>query len=310
MVDGVSEGTAMTDAVVPAQPEPVAAPGPLREFWLAYSQSRGALIGLALVLLLIGLALTADFVAPHPPNEQYREFTLTPPAWDAGGTARFILGTDPVGRDMLSRLIHGTRLSLTIGLISVTISLALGLTLGLVAGYFRGLTETVIMRLMDVMLALPSLLLAIAVVAILGPGLVNAMYAIAIVLLPHYVRLARAAVIGEAGREYVTSSRIAGAGTLRLMFSTILPNCAAPLIVQATLGFSNAILDAAALGFLGLGAQPPTPEWGSMLASALEFIQRAPWVVTFPGLAILVTVLAFNLTGDGLRDALDPKLRR
>ena len=166
------------------------------------------------------------------------------------------------------------------------------------------------MRLMDVMLALPSLLLAIAVVAILGPGLVNAMYAIAIVLLPHYVRLTRAAVMAEAGREYVTSSRIAGAGALRLMFSTILPNCAAPLIVQATLGFSNAILDAAALGFLGLGAQPPTPEWGSMLASALEFIQRAPWVVTFPGLAILVTVLAFNLMGDGLRDALDPKLRR
>jgi dipeptide transport system permease protein len=197
-----------------------------------------------------------------------------------------------------------------IGTISVAISLTLGAMLGLVAGYFRGFVDTAIMRLMDVMLALPSLLLAIAVVAILGPGLINAMYAIAIVLLPHYVRLMRAAVIAEAGREYVTSSRIAGAGALRLMFSTILPNCAAPLIVQATLGFSNAILDAAALGFLGLGAQPPTPEWGAMLASALEFIQRAPWVVTSPGLAILVTVLAFNLTGDGLRDALDPKLRR
>src|SRR4029079_14215819 len=211
------------------------------------------------------------------------------------GTSRFLLGTDPVGRDMLSRLIHGTRLSLMIGTISAAISLTLGAVLGLVAVYFRGIVDTAIMRLMDVMLALPSLLLAIAVVAILGPGLVNAMYAIAIVLLPHYVRLTRAAVIGESGREYVTSSRIAGASTLRLMFSTILPNCAAPLIVQATLGFSNAILDAAALGFLGLGAQPPTPEWGSMLASALEFIQRAPWVVTFPGLAILITVLAFNL---------------
>jgi dipeptide transport system permease protein len=298
------------DAATVAPPEPTAAPGPLREFWLAYSQSRGALIGLGLVLVLIALALTADFVAPHPPNEQYREFTLTPPAWSAGGSARFVLGTDPVGRDMLSRLIHGTRLSLMIGLISVTISLALGLTLGLVAGYFGGLTETVIMRLMDVMLSLPSLLLAIAVVAILGPGLANAMYAIAIVLLPHYVRLTRAAVIAEAGKEYVASSRIAGAGTLRLMFNTILPNCTAPLIVQATLGFSTAILDAAALGFLGLGAQPPTPEWGSMLASALEFIQRAPWVVTYPGLAILITVLAFNLMGDGLRDALDPKLKR
>jgi len=290
--------------------EPPAAPGPLREFWLAYSQSRGALIGLALVVLLVVLALGADVIAPHPPNEQYRDATLVPPMWDAAGSGRFILGTDPVGRDMLSRLIHGTRLSLLIGAISVAISLVLGVLLGMLAGYLRGLTETFIMRLMDVMLALPSLLLAIAVVAILGPGLANAMYAIAIVLLPHYVRLTRAAVMAEAGKEYVASSRIAGAGAMRVMFSTILPNCVAPLIVQATLGFSTAILDAAALGFLGLGAQPPTPEWGSMLAGALEFIQRASWVVTFPGLAILVTVLAFNLMGDGLRDALDPKLKR
>ena len=287
-----------------------AAPGPLREFWLAYAQSRGALIGLALVLLLLVLAVGADVIAPHPPNEQYRESTLAPPMWHDGGNATFILGTDPVGRDMLSRLIHGTRLSLLIGAISVAISLSLGVPLGMLAGYLRGLTETSIMRLMDVMLSLPSLLLAIAVVAILGPGLANAMYAIAIVLLPHYVRLTRAAVLAEAGKEYVASSRIAGAGPLRLMFNTILPNCTAPLIVQATLGFSTAILDAAALGFLGLGAQPPTPEWGSMLAGALEFIQRAPWVVTYPGLAILVTVLAFNLMGDGLRDALDPKLKR
>jgi dipeptide transport system permease protein len=286
------------------------APGPWREFWAAYAQSRGALIGLALVIVLILLAILADVVAPHPPNEQFRDFTLTPPAWHAEGQAAFLLGTDPVGRDMLSRLIHGTRLSLLIGLISVAISLALGVLLGLVAGYVRGLTEIVIMRLMDVMLALPSLLLAIAVVAILGPGLANAMYAIAIVLLPHYVRLTRAAVMAEAGKEYVASSRIAGAGPLRLMFSTILPNCLAPLIVQATLGFSTAILDAAALGFLGLGAQPPTPEWGTMLADSMQFVQRAWWIVTLPGLAILITVLAFNLLGDGLRDALDPRLKR
>src|SRR3954471_13365882 len=301
-------------ALIDAEPEVLAptseAPRPWREFWLAYSQSRGALIGIGLVLLLIVLALFANVIAPHPPNEQYRNFTLAPPMWHQGGSAAFILGTDPVGRDMLSRLIHGTRLSLLIGAISVAISLVLGVFLGLLAGYLRGLTETFIMRLMDVMLSLPSLLLAIAVVAILGPGLANAMYAIAIVLLPHYVRLTRAAVMAEAGKEYVASSRIAGAGPLRLMFNTILPNCTAPLIVQATLGFSTAILDAAALGFLGLGAQPPTPEWGSMLADALEFIQRAPWVVTFPGLAILITVLAFNLMGDGLRDALDPKLKR
>src|SRR5450631_1877421 len=295
----------MHEAVVAERIPPAREASAWREFWQAYSQSRGALIGLALVVALILLAVFADVVSPHPPNEQYRDFTLTPPVWHDGGTSSFILGTDPVGRDMLSRLIHGTRLSLLIGLISVTISLALGL----LAGYFRGLVETTIMRLMDVMLALPSLLLAIAVVAILGPGLINAMYAIAIVLLPHYVRLTRAAVLAEAGKEYVASSRIAGAGAIRLMFATILPNCVAPLIVQATLGFSNAILDAAALGFLGLGAQPPTPEWGSMLASSLEFIQSAWWVVTLPGLAILVTVLAFNLTGDGLRDALDPKLK-
>ena len=300
----------MTEATAVLGQEPAAAPGPLREFWQSYSQSRGALIGLGLVVALLLLAIFANVISPHPPNEQYRDFTLAPPAWYDGGSANFVLGTDPVGRDILSRLIYGTRLSLLIGLISVTISLTLGAALGLVAGYVHGLTETTIMRVMDVMLALPSLLLAIAVVAILGPGLINAMYAIAIVLLPHYVRLTRAAVIAEAGKEYVASSRIAGAGPLRLMFSTILPNCAAPLIVQATLGFSSAILDAAALGFLGLGAQPPTPEWGSMLAGALEFIQRASWVVTFPGLAILITVLAFNLMGDGLRDALDPKLKR
>jgi len=300
----------MAELVVrPASAAP-APPSPLREFWNSYSRSRGALIGMALIIILVALAVSAGVVAPHSPNEQFREFTLTPPAWSEGGSTRFLLGTDAVGRDILSRLIYGTRLSLLIGLISVAISMTGGVTLGLIAGYVRGLTETVIMRLMDVMLALPSLLLAIAVVAILGPGLINAMYAIGIVLLPHFVRLTRAAVIAEAGKEYVASSRIAGAGPLRLMFSTILPNCMAPLIVQATLGFSSAILDAAALGFLGLGAQPPTPEWGSMLADALEFIQRASWVVTFPGLAILITVLAFNLMGDGLRDALDPKLKR
>jgi len=180
----------------------------------------------------------------------------------------------------------------------------------LVAGFFRGVVEDLIMRAMDIVLALPALLLAIVIVAILGPSLTNAIMAVAIVVLPHYVRLARAAVITERTKDYVTASQVSGAGLLRLMFATVLPNCMAPLIVQATLGFSTAILDAAALGFLGLGAQPPTPEWGSMLAKAREFVQSAWWVVTFPGLAILVTVLAFNLAGDGLRDALDPKLKR
>jgi dipeptide transport system permease protein len=268
-------------------------------------------IGLAVIVALVLCALLADVIAPYSPTEQYRDATLRPPSLSPVGGHVFLLGTDPVGRDILSRLIHGTRLSLVIGLVSVGLSLAGGVLLGLVAGFYRGrFAEYAVMRLMDVMLALPSLLLAIAVVAILGPGLANAMYAIAIVMLPHFVRLTRGAVLAELAKDYVQASRLAGAGTGRLMFDTVLPNCAAPLIVQATLGFSSAILDAAALGFLGLGAQPPTPEWGSMLASALEFIQSAWWVVTLPGLAILITVLAFNLTGDGLRDALDPKLKQ
>ncbi|MEN9867863.1 MAG: hypothetical protein RL748_3453 [Pseudomonadota bacterium] len=285
-------------------------PGRLAEFWRYFSQNRGAVIGMVLVILMVLLAVFADLICTHSPIEQYRDATLQPPAWQAGGSSKFLLGTDAVGRDMVARLIHGTRLSLIIGVVSVVLSLGLGIFLGLLAGFFRGALETMIMRLMDVLLALPSLLLAVAVVAILGPGLINAMYAIAIVMMPHYVRLTRAAVISEVQKDYVNASRIAGAGTLRLMFNCVLPNCAAPLIVQATLGFSTAILDAAALGFLGLGAQPPTPEWGSMLADAREFIQSAWWVVTFPGLAILISVLAINLMGDGMRDALDPKLKR
>ena len=222
----------------------------------------------------------------------------------------FLLGTDAVGRDILSRLIYGTRYSLFIGVIVTVIALVGGIVIGVFAGYFRGWVDTVIMRLMDIILAFPSLLLALVLVAVLGPGLTNAMIAIALVFQPHFVRLTRAAVMAEKSRDYVVAAKVAGAGPLRLMFKTILPNCMAPLIVQATLSFSNAILDAAALGFLGMGAQPPTPEWGTMLAEAREFILRAWWVVTLPGLAILVTVLAINLMGDGLRDALDPKLKR
>jgi dipeptide transport system permease protein len=286
-----------------------APPHPLVEVWRDLRRNAGAMVGLCVIVAIFLLALLADVVAPHPPFAQYRDALLVPPAWVEGGSWTYPLGTDDVGRDILSRLLHGARLSLLIGTIVVTLSLAAGILLGLVAGFFRGVVETAIMRLMDIMLALPSLLLAIAIVAILGPGLGNAMLAIAIVVLPYYVRLTRASVIGELGKDYVTASRVAGAGNLRLMFITILPNCLAPLIVQATLGFSTAILDAAALGFLGLGAQPPTPEWGTMLANALAFLQRAWWVVTFPGLAILITVLAFNLLGDGLRDALDPRLK-
>jgi dipeptide transport system permease protein len=282
----------------------------LAEFWYYFSENRGAVIGLWVFILLVVVALLAPLLAPHSPSAQYRDAVLVPPFWEAGGHASFLLGTDAVGRDMLSRLLYGTRYSLFIGVIVTTIALAGGIIVGVIAGYYRGWIDTVIMRIMDIILAFPSLLLALVLVAVLGPGLTNAMIAIALVLQPHFVRLTRAAVMAEKTRDYVTAARVAGAGPLRLMFRTILPNCMGPLIVQATLSFSNAILDAAALGFLGMGAQPPTPEWGTMLAEAREFILRAWWVVTFPGLAILITVLAINLVGDGLRDALDPKLKR
>jgi len=283
---------------------------PFQEFWHYFSSNRGALGGLIVIALIFFMAIFANFVAPHSPSDQYRDALLLPPAWLEGGNWSFVLGTDDVGRDILSRLIHGSRLSIAVGIVAVTASLVMGILLGLVAGYFKGVIDTAIMRIVDIMLAMPSLLLAIAIVAILGPSIVNAALAISIVSLPHYVRLTRAATMAEMSRDYVTSSRVIGASPLRLMFVCILPNCLAPLIVQATLGFSTAILDMAALGFLGLGAQPPTPEWGSMLANALQFVQRAWWVVTFPGLMILITVLAFNLMGDGLRDALDPKLKQ
>jgi dipeptide transport system permease protein len=283
---------------------------PGQEFWRALRDNRGAMLGLAVVVLITLIALLAPWLAPYHPHLTDNRVFLSPPAWQQGGSLAHLLGTDAIGRDILSRLMHGARLSLLIGLAVVAISIVLGIALGLLAGYVRGVFEIAVMRTMDVILTLPSLLLAIVIVAILGPGLVNAMLAVAVVCLPHYVRITRAAVIAESGKDYVMAARLSGAGSQRLMLIEILPNCAAPLIVQASLGISTAILDAAALGFLGLGAQPPSPEWGTMLADAREFVVRAWWVVTFPGLAILLTVLAFNLLGDGLRDALDPKLKR
>ncbi len=290
--------------------EPNAPAQPLKEFWRYFSANKGALAGLFIVVFVLLIAIFADVLAPYPPSITDSTAFLLPPAWTAGGSSAHWLGTDAIGRDILSRLMHGSRLSLTIGIAVVAVSIVVGVTLGLLAGYFRGVFEIAVMRGMDIILTLPSLLLAIVVVAILGPGMLNAMLAVSIVVLPHYVRITRAAVIAEVSRDYVTAARMGGAGHWRVMISEVLPNCTAPLIVQASLGISTAILDAAALGFLGLGAQPPSPEWGTMLADAREFVLRAWWVVTFPGLAILITVLAFNLLGDGLRDALDPKLKR
>ncbi len=303
MADATAKTASSLDTMSPRRRQ-------LAEFWFYFSENKGAVIGLWFFVALVIVALLSPWIAPHEPYLQYRDAVLVPPVWEDGGRWEFLLGTDAVGRDILSRLLFGARYSLFIGIVVTTIALVAGILVGVIAGYFRGWIDTVIMRLMDIILAFPSLLLALTLVAVLGPGLDNAMIAIALVYQPHFVRLTRAAVMSEKTRDYVVAARVAGAGPLRLMFRTILPNCMAPLIVQATLSFSNAILDAAALGFLGMGAQPPTPEWGTMLAEAREFILRAWWVVTLPGIAILVTVLAINLMGDGLRDALDPKMKR
>ena len=301
----MSDASTTIARTVPSRP-----PSRLADFWRHFRENRGAVIGLWVFAVFVLIAILADLLAPYDPSAQFRANALQPPVWQDGGSWTFPLGTDPLGRDMLSRLIHGARFSFFVGIVVVVVAATGGILMGLIAGFAPRWLDALIMRLMDIILAFPSLLLALVLVAILGPSLINAMIAIALVLQPHYVRLTRASVLNERTKDYVISAKVVGARLPRLMFLTVLPNCLGPLIVQAALSFSTAILDAAALGFLGMGAQPPTPEWGTMLAEAREFILRAWWVVTFPGIAILVTVLAINLMGDGLRDALDPKLKR
>ena len=298
------------DAGIDMVAEPGADLRPWRAFWAAFRENKGAVAGLVVVSLIVALAVFANVVAPHAPNEQFRDAVKAAPVWAEGGSWRFILGTDSLGRDMLSRLIFGARISLFIGLSVMSVSFVIGVLLGLAAAFSGNAVDVAITRVMDLIMAVPSLVLAILVVAVLGPSLANTIIAVTIVYLPRYVRLVRASALAEQGKDYVIAARVAGAGVLRLMFFTVLPNCLAPLIVQAALGVSDAILEAAALGFLGLGAQPPISEWGTMLADAREFIRSNPWLVTLPGLAILVTVVSINLAGDGLRDALDPKMRR
>jgi dipeptide transport system permease protein len=299
------------DAAEAAAPAVRAAPpGPLAAFWRAFRENRGAVAGLVVVSAICLVAIFAPLIAPHSPIEQFRGFTKLPPFWEEGSDPRFLLGTDAVGRDMLSRIIYGARVSLFIGLAVMVVAAFTGIALGLAAAWYGGIVDTIIQRVMDLIVAIPSLVLAILIIAVIGPNLTNTIVAVTIVNLPRYVRLVRASAITELSKDYVIAARVAGVRPLRLMLSTVLPNCLAPLIVQAALGVSDAILEAAGLGFLGLGAQPPTPEWGAMLADSREFILSNPWIVTFPGLAILITVISINLMGDGLRDALDPRLRR
>ncbi|PWK54489.1 ABC transporter permease subunit [Pleionea mediterranea] len=281
-------------------------PGRWQQFWQRYRRHKGAMLGLMFLLVILMFALFSPLLAPHDPTEQFSQFLRYPPAWTEKGINEFLLGTDDLGRDLFSRIVYGSRLSLGLSAAVVLIAALFGILLGAIAGLSKGIIEFAIMRIMDIILAVPSLLLAIVIIAIIGPGLPNAIYAVAIVLIPHFVRIVRATIKEEMNKDYVIAAKLDGANGARLFTHSILPNILPPLIVQVSLAFSTAIVDIAALGFLGLGAQPPNPEWGTILSQSRDFIQLAPWTVTIPGLAILITVLSINLVGDGLRDALDP----
>ena len=277
----------------------------LSQLW----RNKTAVLGLIIITTFILTAVFAPLLSPHDPLETSLYDQLKPPVWHEKGTWKNILGTDDLGRDTLSRIIYGARVSLSVAVVSVGLAFVLGTLLGSISGYYKGAVDSLIMRIMDMILAFPYLLLAIVVVAYLGPSLRNAMMAIGVTYIPRFARIVRGSVLEEYEKDYVMAARSIGARDWRIIFLAILPNCMGPLIVQTTLSFASAILDAAALSFLGLGAQPPTPEWGGMIAMGRGLILRASWVMTFPGIAILLAVLGFNLLGDGLRDALDPRLR-
>lgn len=262
-----------------------------------------AIVGMVILLAFILSALLAPQLAPYDPLKQDLIRRREPPSQE------HLLGLDEVGRDVLSRIIFGARTSLQVGVGSVSFAILIGALLGAIAGYVGGWIDNILMRLMDILLAFPSMLLAIAIVSILGPGLMNMLYAIAIVSIPQYARVVRASVLSVKEQDYILAARAIGCDPRRILFRNVLPNCLTPLIVQGTLGIATAILDAAGLSFLGLGAQPPTPEWGAMLGQGRGSVFTAPHIVFFPGLAIMLTVLGFNLLGDGLRDALDVRLR-
>ena len=256
---------------------------------------------LLVLIFFIAMAVFAPWLAPYAPTQIFEDSLRSPPLGLEGADPRFIFGTDDLGRDLLSRILLGARVSLGIGCLVVVISAVFGTVLGLAAGLVGGWVDTVISRAVDILLAIPSLLLAIIVVALLGPSLLNTVVAVSLVGLPGFIRVVRAAAMAERTKAYTEAAQSFGVGPWRLALLHILPNCMAPLLVQASLGFSDGILNAAALGFLGLGVQPPTPEWGVMLADGRSFVETAWWVVTLPGLSLLLVVLAFNLLGDRLQ---------
>ncbi|WP_139490434.1 ABC transporter permease [Brevibacillus dissolubilis] len=288
---------------VPVKPTQETASSPWRDAWKTLRRNKMALVGFAIILFFILVAVLAPWIAPYA----YDEGSLTDR--NLAPSAEHWFGTDYNGRDVFSRIVYGAQISLWVGFFSVVGSIIAGTFLGLIAGYYGRWTDTLISRVFDIMLAFPSILLAIAIVAILGPSLQNALMAIAIINIPTYGRLVRAKVLSLKEEEFIMAARAIGMKDSRILLHHILPNSLAPIIVTGTLGIASAIIEAAALGFLGLGAQPPEPEWGKMLADSRQYIQKAPWTVIFPGLSIMLTVLGFNLVGDGLRDALDPRMK-
>lgn len=275
----------------------------LKEVWKRLKRSKGAMIGLVLLIVLVFVAVFADFITPYTYDQQNLELAFATPS------GSHIFGTDEFGRDIFTRVIYGARVSLQVGFISVAVALACGGTLGAVAGFYGGKVDNGIMRFMDILLSIPSTLLAIAIVAALGTGLVNLMIAVGISNIPTYARIVRASVMTISGQEFVEAARASGSGDLRIIFKHLIPNCMAPIIIQSTLGVAGAILTAAGLSFIGLGIQPPAPEWGAMVSSGRAYIRDFPHMTLYPGIAIMLTILSLNLLGDGLRDALDPKLK-
>ncbi|UNU73173.1 ABC transporter permease subunit [Moraxella nasovis] len=284
-------------------------PSEWQQFVATFFKNKGAVIGLIVLILMVLGAVFAPVIAPYDPNILHTGKEQLPPML-FGGTSEFIFGTDDAGRDTLSRLLYGARYSLMIGLTATIIAMIIGVTLGLIAAFWPKVLGKVIMLINDIVMSYPGLLLAIIIAAILGPSMINTIITIALVCMPPFIRITRATALVELQRDYVSAARVMGASLPRLMLITVLPNCMGPLIVQATMIFSSAILEAGAIGFLGFGVQPPLAEWGAMLGNARQYIQSNVWMAIFPGLAIFTAALSVNLTGDGLRDALDPKLKQ
>ena len=298
------QATTMTDLKNLEAQEDIARVGEFARFWRSLFRNPGARIGFIIVVVLVFVSLTAPWISPHEPLKMGVGPKLQPPG------AEHLLGTDEFGRDLLSRMIYGARLTLIVGLVAVGISATAGVLVGLVAGYAGSMVENVLMRAIDVLFSFTDFLIALSAVAILGPSLKNAIIAVGIAGIPFYARVVHSAVLVEREKDYFLATEAVGAGHLRLIFNHLLPNVASPLLIIGTLGVATAILNAAGLSFLGLGAQPPSPEWGAMLSAGRQYLTRAPWVATFPGIAIAAVVLGFNLLGDGIREAIDPTQRR